>query len=110
MLPSDVSGTQQRILITQANPGMVLAEHVLLPGKVVLCARDTELNEALIARIMQRGIKRIPVRGTPLPGPERESWSATTARLRHRFSRVAHVPFMAELARATERVMARRVH
>ena len=109
MLCPIVAATQQRILITQATPGMVLAEHVLLPGKVVLCARDAELSDALIARMMQRGIKRIHVRGTPLPVPEREPWSAVTARLHHRFSRVAHVPFMAELARAAERVMARRV-
>ena len=101
---------QQRILITQAAPGMILAEAVMLPGKVVLCARDTELSEALIAKMMQRGIKRIFVRGSPVPGPAPEAWSTVCARLRHRFSRVQHLPFMAELGRAAERVMARRVH
>jgi carbamoylphosphate synthase small subunit len=104
-MPSD----EQRILITQAASGMVLSRPVALQTKVMLCARGSELNDATIARLMARGIKRIWVQGHPLPGPAQEDYAGVMRRLHERFSRVQHVPTMLGIQRAVERVLVRRV-
>ena len=110
MLGSAVATEQkQRILITQALPGMVLAEPVMLPGRILLCGRDAELSEPLIHKMMQRGIKRIIVKGHPIPTPPPESWTVIQERLARRFSRVAHNPFMVALGQSAGRIMARRM-
>ena len=43
---------EQRILLTQALPGMVLSRPVVLPSKVVLCASGMELTDSVITRLM----------------------------------------------------------
>ena len=98
---------EQRILITQAKPGMVLSRTVELPNRVRLCPSGTELSEALIARLFERGIRRIHVLGHPIPSPSAEDWNQTVARLQNRFSRVAHEPFMMSLQRHIQSEMAR---
>lgn len=98
---------EQRILITQAKPGMVLSRTVELPNRVRLCPSGTELTEGLIARLFERGIRRIHVFGHPIPSPTSEEWNQTMARLQNRFSRVAHEPFMMSLQRHIQSELAR---
>jgi hypothetical protein len=100
---------EQRILITQAVPGMVLSQPVVLPNKVALCARGTELSAPLIARLMQRGIKRVHVRGHPIPDLAQQGYAEVVRRLRLRFSRVRDRPVMVELERVVERVLVSRL-
>src|SRR4051812_33730501 len=99
---------EQRILLTQAAAGMVLSRAVALPTKVMLCAKGTELNDATIARLMARGLKRVWVQGHPLPSPARENYAAVLLALQERFSRVQQAPTMAGIQRAVERVLVRR--
>ncbi len=103
-MPND----EQRILLTQAATGMVLSRPVALPSKVMLCARGTQLNDATIARLMARGLKRIWVQGHPLPSPAHENYAEVIRRLQERFSRVQQVSTMIGIQRAVERVLVRR--
>jgi hypothetical protein len=103
-----MSEEEQRILLTQAAPGMVLSRPVALPNKVVLCGRGLALDDPLIHRLMGLGIKRVHVRGRPLPAVHREGFAERLARLRRSFSRVRHVPHMALLEQAIEKRVVRR--
>jgi hypothetical protein len=105
MPPAD----EQRILITQAAPGMVLSRPVVLPTKISLCARGTVLTEALVTRLMARGIKRVHVQGHPLPGPSQDAYLESIKKLHDRFSRVRHIPLMVTLHAIVERVMTKRL-
>jgi hypothetical protein len=104
-----MSRTEQRILVTQAGPGMILARPVVLPDKMVLVGSGATLSDEMIARLMKRGIKRIHVRGNPIPSPGHDDWQERLKRLYDRFERVQHIPFMAALRQVVEREMARRI-
>jgi hypothetical protein len=100
---------EQRILLTQATAGMVLSRPVVLPNKVVLCARGMALSDIMIVRLMSRGIKRIHVEGNQLPGQGQEAFEESMRKLHERFSRVRHVPLMVSLAQIVERATVRRL-
>ncbi len=100
---------QQRILVTQAEPGMVLARPVILPSKLVLCAEGSVLTEPIIIRIMARGVKRIAVVGRHAPDVMRDDYATAMAKLKTRFTRVHQVPFMAGIEQVIARVLARRM-
>jgi hypothetical protein len=103
------SEEEQRILLTQAAPGMVLARPVHLQNRMVLCPRGTDLGEALITKLMNLGIKRIWVRGRPLPEHRRpDGFSKRIGDLRQRFARVRHIPLMAAIEQAVEKQIVRR--
>lgn len=99
---------EQRILVTQAAPGMILARPVHLPDRMVLVGEGAILTETMIGQLMARGIKRIVVRGQPLAAPGRASWEERARQLAERFSRVDGDPFMHALHDVVARVMARR--
>lgn len=99
---------EQRILLTQAAPGMVLARPVQLPNRTILCPRETVLNDELVLRLMARGIKRIYVRGTPLPGSHQLGFTQRMDRLSRSFSRVRSIEAMATLEKVVEHVLVRR--
>lgn len=100
---------EQRILITQATAGMTLSRPVAMPNKIALCSRGTVLSEILITRLMARGIKRIFVKGHPLPGPDKDAYLESMKKLYERFSRVRHIPFMVSLQQTVERAMIKRL-
>jgi hypothetical protein len=100
---------EQRILITQATVGMTLSRPVAMPNKIALCSRGTVLSEILITRLMARGIKRIYVKGHPLPGPDKDAYLESMKKLHERFSRVRHIPFMVSLQQTVERVLVKRL-
>lgn len=99
---------EQRILITQATPGMVLSRPIALPNRTVLCGAGVSLSAPVIQRLTLRGIKRIYVRGQPLPTRSQEPLDVRLKALRWRFSRVRLLPLMSVIERAIEREMERR--
>ena len=58
----------QRIALTKASPGMVLAQAVSRPDGPVLVGEGQSLTESLIDRIRQAGIGTVWVEGNPLGG------------------------------------------
>lgn len=99
---------EQRILVTQAAPGMFLARPVQLPDRMILVGEGAQVTEQLIGQLISRGIKRIVVRGKPIAGPGKQDWEARVALLDERFSRVRVNPFMGALRDVVARVLARR--
>ena len=100
--------TEQKILITQAQPGMILARPVLTPKRVVLCGAGTRMSDHLIQQLTLRGIKRVHVQGTPVPGRSQKPLDEQIRDLRHRVSRVTDIPFMGRIERAIEAELVRR--
>jgi hypothetical protein len=100
--------SEQRILVTQAAAGMVLARPVTTPSQVVLLGEGATLTDALIAQLLQRGIKRIAVRGSPIAARSQAEWTEQLRLLSERFSRTHHDPFMRALQDVVARVLARR--
>lgn len=101
--------TEQRILVTQAAPGMILARPVQLPDRMVLVGEGVTISEQLIGQLMNRGIKRIVVRGSPIPSPRKEDWATRVRQLDLRFSRIHRYPFMTALRDVVARVLASRM-
>ncbi len=58
----------QRIPLTKATPGMVLAEPVSRSDGLIFVGAGLELTEAIIARISATGAGTIVVEGNPLGG------------------------------------------
>jgi hypothetical protein len=103
----NVITTESRILLSQAKPGFVLSRTVESPTRARLCPAGTTLSDELIRRLSARGIKRIWVAGTPLPGAASEPWTLTVERLRERFSRVRQEPYLMAIERAVETALAK---
>lgn len=100
---------EQRILVTQASPGLVLARPVTLPDRMVLVGSGVTLTETMIGQLMSRGIKRVVVRGHPIPGPAATEWGERVRLLDERFERARTIPLMAALRDIVARSMARRL-
>lgn len=90
---------EQRILLTQALPGMVLGRPVVNAEGVALCGTGSELTDLLIHKLTIRGIKRITVQGHPVSARPHEPLEERLRKLHHRFSRVSQVPLMRTLER-----------
>jgi hypothetical protein len=103
-----VAIVEQRILLTQAGPGMVLSQPVIMPNRMVLCPRETVLTDALIHQLMARGIKRIHIRGTPIPGGHQIGYTERRGKLANAFSRVRSFDHMAAIERVIEQMINRR--
>ncbi len=87
---------------------MVLSRDVNLANQVKLCGKGTTLDDMLIQRLEVRGIRRVFVRGRPIPGPNAEERAAIEARVADRFSHVQHLPHMVDVQRAVERLLRKR--
>jgi hypothetical protein len=93
----------QKIPLSLAEPGMILAKPVLREGGLVLVAEGTELSEALLGRLKSMEIEAVTVEGAPvnLDGPGGDASAvARLARLDHLFRRLAVDPFMARVKEA----------
>ncbi|MFW5830259.1 MAG: hypothetical protein ACOCXA_08355, partial [Planctomycetota bacterium] len=85
---------RQRILITQAQPGMVLAERVTDNQHVALCGAGTRLTEELVHRLLMRGILQVTVLGRHLCGRHGDSQAYRLQQLDERFRFLqGHEPF-----------------
>lgn len=98
----------QRILVTQATPGMELARPVVLPDRMVLVGEGAVLTDAMITQMLKRSIKRIVVRGQPIDRSANGDFNARLAALEVRFSRVDHIPLMRALRDLVARNLAKR--
>ncbi len=98
----------QRILVTQAIPGMELARPVLLPDRMVLVGEGAVLTDAMITQMLKRSIKRIVVRGLPIDHATQGDYGARMTALKERFSRVDHIPLMRALHDLVARNLAKR--
>lgn len=98
---------ESRILINQAEEGMVLSRGVDGPGGMGLCGAGTALTKGIIERLMNRGVRRVWVTGKPnVPGAD--DYQTAMRKLHERFQRVHHIPFMAAVEDTAGRVLAKR--
>lgn len=95
--------TTQRILLTQAESGLVLAEPVVSIKKAVLCGAGTALSDELIHRLMLLGIKRVVVFGQQAPMRDAPSVDDREVMLDQRFSRCGNQALMNNLREAIRR-------
>jgi len=90
----------QRIPLSLARPGMVLARDVRKDEDDVsppICGRGIPLSEALIARLEKMGIQAVTVEGKPVIMEGDKTPDEMIALLDRRFSRVMDDPLMAGL-------------
>ena len=94
----------QRIKLSQAKPGMTLAEPVLVDG-VVLCNEGTVLTVKVIGRLARREVisVAIEVEETLSPAELSARQSEAMAALERRFKRLTADPFMMEIRGVFER-------
>lgn len=85
----------QRISISQAAAGMVLAEPAESEQGMVICGAGTALTDSLLARFEKFGVTRLTVEGHPVQKPgESRSEEEQLAELEHRFAAHAADPVM----------------
>ena len=85
----------QRIKLSQAEPGMILSRPVETSNGQILCAKGTELNEALIVRLERLEISSITVEGNPVDdGSPRKTLEEEMAEIDQRFSNVTNNKLM----------------
>ncbi len=104
---SAIAPPDSRILLTQAQAGMILSRIVELPNRTRLCPSGTTLTDALIQRLAGRGIKRIYIMGTEFPTLGADQWAETAKRLHERFARVHDQPYLMVLMKTVENALAR---
>jgi hypothetical protein len=81
----------QKIPITQAAPGMVLAQEIKNsddPSSMTICGKGVKLTESLISRLMQMGVQSVRVEGHPVKIVGEATLEEMLAELDQRFSRV----------------------
>lgn len=98
---------EQRILVTQAEPGMVLARSVTTSTKVALCSAGAELTPSVIEQFLVRGVKRIYVKGCPLPDYGKDEYEVMITKLRARFRYVNTIPRMVVIQTMVENALVR---
>jgi hypothetical protein len=80
----------QKIPLSKAQPGMVLAKPVARDTGVVLMGEGTELNDALIEKLHDLDIQKIVVKGRPLEtGGDEKSVEQLCEEIEERFSTVS---------------------
>lgn len=85
----------QKVPITRASPGMILAKPVMGDKGLPLCAEGTELTEKLIDRLRAMNVPSVTVRGRPLASGAPEKTADERAReIEERFVRVTGDPLM----------------
>lgn len=100
----------QRIALTKASPGMVLAQAVCRPDGPVLVGEGQELTESLLDRIRAVGVGSIWVEGNPLgPGGDVGNLQKVASSLPELFRRHHDNVFMMTLCNVFARHFARRI-
>jgi hypothetical protein len=85
----------QKVPITLASPGMVLAKPIMNDKGMPLCAEGTELTEMLIDRLRAMNITVLTVKGHPLGGDSTtRTLEERIAEIEERFIQVKGDPLM----------------
>ncbi|AEH44403.1 hypothetical protein Thein_0521 [Thermodesulfatator indicus DSM 15286] len=79
---------KQKIPLSYAKPGMVLAEEVADDKGRVLCGPETELSQGLIEKFSSMGIKFVTVKGHPVDLPWEKPLEEELKELEERFGKV----------------------
>ena len=88
----------QKILLSQAAAGMMLAADVTTADGSILAAADSALDDALLRRLNLAGIGKIVVQGKPVPGADMGyDAQARMKRLDHLFRAHQNDKFMTTL-------------
>lgn len=99
----------QKIPVSKATEGMVLAKPVLRESGVVLMGENTELNEMLIEKLQDLDINHIVVKGRPLDtGGEEKTLDQIYAELDERFSMISSDKLAAQIKEIIKKDLARR--
>jgi hypothetical protein len=81
----------QKIPITQAVPGMVLAQEIKNsdnPSSMTICGKGVKLTDSLISRLTQMGVQSVSVEGHPVKEEGDATLEEMLEKLDKRFSRV----------------------
>ncbi len=87
----------QRIPLSLAQPGMVVAREVAGKDGKVLCGAGIELTGDLIQRLSRTGISSVVVEGHPVSLPGEKGLKERLRELDARFSRVKEDPVLRAL-------------
>ncbi len=87
----------QRIPITLATPGMILAREVVTEDGKILCGPGIELTMGLIDRLSASQIASVTVEGRPVHLPGEKDIRERIKDLEYRFSRVKDDPVLRAL-------------
>lgn len=99
----------QKIPVSKAIKGMVLAKPVLRDTGVVLMGENTELNEMLIEKLQDLDIKNIVVKGRPLDtGGEEKTLDQLHAELDERFSMISSDKLAMQIKEVIKKDLTRR--
>ncbi|OAG27608.1 hypothetical protein [Thermodesulfatator autotrophicus] len=79
---------KQKIPLSYAQPGMILAEEVSDDKGRVLCGPETELTQSLIEKFSSMGIKFVMVKGHPVDLPWEKPLEEELKEIEERFSKV----------------------
>lgn len=91
----------QKVPITLASPGMVLAKPVMGDKGLPLCAEGTALTEKLIDRLRAMNVPSVTVRGRPLEsGAPVKTADQRVREIEERFARVKGDPLMDKILEA----------
>lgn len=91
----------QKVPITLATPGMVLAKPIMNDKGMPLCAEDTELTEMLIDRLRAMNIPAVTVKGHPLgDGSQAKGVDEKIMEIEERFMLVKGDPIMDRIKEA----------
>jgi hypothetical protein len=84
----------QKVPITLASPGMILAKPIMNDKGMPLCAEGTPLTESLIDRLRSMNISAITVKGHPLGEETAKTIDERLAEIEERFTHVKGDPIM----------------
>jgi hypothetical protein len=90
----------QKVPITLAAPGMVLAKPIMNDKGMPLCAEGTSLTESLIDRLRAMNITAITVKGHPLGDAAVKTLDEKIEEIEERFTHVKGDPIMDKVREA----------
>lgn len=91
----------KKILVEQAEPGMILAQEIVRDDGVLLCQKGAELTDTLLKMLERLNFEtvQIEVGSTETPEERAERLAREETEITYRFSRVESDPILAELKR-----------
>ena len=98
----------QKIPVSKATEGMVLAKAVTRDSGLVLMGEGTALTDTLLQKLHDLEIKNIFVKGKPLGSGDEKTLEQLYAELEERFSTVAENKLCSQIKAAVKKDITRR--